>query len=48
MKDIKIPSFQDLDKILHDKRVEETVESLSSSTDDEDIDEAIFNGLEDD
>ncbi len=43
--DIKIPSFKDLDKILHDKLVEEAEEALAHEHDNED---AIINGLDED
>jgi hypothetical protein len=46
--DIKIPSFQDLEKILHDKLVEKAEdELLAHQHDDEDLDDAIINGLDD-
>lgn len=47
-KDIKIPSFQDLERILHDKIAEEVEDALIHQHDDEDIDDAIINGLDDD
>lgn len=45
--DIKIPYFKDLDKMLQDKLVEKAIdELLAHRHDDEDIDDAIINGLE--
>ena len=43
--DIKIPNFQDLDKILHDKLVEKAIDELAYQHDDEDVEDAIINGL---
>ncbi len=45
--DIKIPDFKDLDKILHDKLVEKAEDELAHQHDDQDVDDAIINGLED-
>ena len=45
IQDIKIPDFKDLDKILHDKLVEKAIDELANQHDDEDIDNAIINGL---
>ena len=45
--DIQIPNFKDLDKILHDKIVD-GAEDAAHQHDDEDIDDAIINGLDDD
>ena len=39
--DIKIPNFQDLDKILHDKLVEKAIDELAHQHDDEDVEDAI-------
>ncbi len=47
-KDIKIPDFKDLDKIMHDKIIEEIGNALIHQHDDEDVDDAIINGLDDD
>ena len=47
-KEIKIPNFQDLDKILYDKIVEEAEDSLIHQHDDEDVDDAIINELDED
>jgi len=47
-KNFKIPSFQDLELILHDKIFEEVEDALIHQHDDEDIDDAIINGLDDD
>ena len=46
--DIKIPDFKDLEKILHHKIVEKAEDQLAHQHDDEDIDDAIINGLDDD
>ena len=48
MKDIKITNLQDLDKILHDKIVVEVEDALIHQHDDEDVSDAIINGLGDD
>ncbi len=48
MKDIKLPDFKDLDKIFYDKLVEKAEDEFAHQHDDEDIDEAIINGLDDD
>ena len=42
--DIKIPTLQDLEKILHDKLVEEAEEAVAHQHDDE----AIINRLDED
>lgn len=47
-KDITTPTVQDLEKILHDKLVDEAEEAVAHQYDDEDIEEAIINGLDDD
>lgn len=47
-KDIKFPDYSDLAKILHDKMIEEAEDALIHQHDDEDIDDAIINGLDDD
>lgn len=47
-KDIKIPDFKDLDKILHNKIVEKAEDALAHQHDDEDVNESIINGLDDD
>jgi hypothetical protein len=47
-KEIKIPDFRDLDKILHDKIIDEAEETLAHQHDDEDIGDAIINGLDND
>ncbi len=47
-KDIKIPNFEDLDKILYNKIVEEAEYVIIHQHDDEDVDEAIINGLDED
>ena len=47
-KDIKLPDYSDLAKILHDKMVKEAEDALVHQHDDEDIDDAIINGLDDD
>ena len=46
-KDIKLPDYSDLAKILHDRIVEEAENELIHQHDDEDIDDAIINGLDD-
>jgi hypothetical protein len=46
--DIRIPSFKDLDKILHDKLVEKVIDELAHRHDDEDVEDAIINGLDED
>jgi len=48
VRDIKIAAFKDLDKILQDKLVEKAENVLAHQHDNEDIDEAIINGLDDD
>jgi hypothetical protein len=47
-KEIKIPDFRDLDKMLRDKMIDEAEETLAHQHDDEDVDDAIINGLDDD
>jgi hypothetical protein len=47
-KDIKLPDYSDLAKILHEKMVEEAEYALIHQHDDEDIDDAVINGLDDD
>ena len=47
-KDIKFPNYKDLEKILHDKIVEEATDTLIHQHDNEGFDEAIINGLDDD
>jgi len=47
-KGIKIPSLQDLERILYDKFAEEVEDVLIHQHDDEDIDDAIINGLDND
>jgi hypothetical protein len=46
IQNIKIPNFQDLEKILHDNLVEKAIDALANRHDDED--DATINGLEDD
>ena len=48
IKTIKTPSLQDLDKILHGQMVDEAEEAVAHRHDDEGVDEAIINGLDDD
>jgi hypothetical protein len=48
VKDIKLHDYSNLAKILHDKMVEEAEDALIHQHDDEDIDDAIINGLDDD
>lgn len=48
VQDIQIPDFKDLDKILHNKLVEKVEDEIAHQHDDEDINEAIINGLDDD
>lgn len=48
MKNINIPNFKDLYKVLHDKMVDEVKEALAHQHAYEDINDAIINGLDDD
>jgi len=47
-KDMQIPNYKELDKILHDRMIEEVKDALIHQHDDEDVDDAIINGLDDD
>ena len=47
-KDIKLPDYSDLAKMLHDKIVEEAEDALIHQHADEDIDDAIINELDND
>jgi hypothetical protein len=46
LQDIKILSFKDLAKILHYKLVEKAEDELTHQHDDEDVEDAIMNGLD--
>ncbi len=46
VKNITIPSFKDLDKILHNKLVEKAEDELAHQHDNEDVEDAIINGLD--
>lgn len=48
IQDIKIPNFKDLDKILYDKLVEKAESELAHQHGDENVYDAIINGLDDD
>lgn len=47
-KDIKTPSLQDLEKIFYNKLAQKAEDALIHQHDDEDVDDAIINGLDDD